>query len=62
MDCQGCKNLAPVGIKCNTHRTESPSSRLIRLANAAGYTLTGSHIEQALKAEKLLGARPVVVG
>jgi len=61
MLCQSCKELAVVGIKCNAHRTESTSTRLIREAQTLGYVLTGSRVDQALQAERLLGARPVVL-
>ena len=59
--CQSCKELSVVGIKCNAHRTESTSTRLIREATAQGFTLTGDVVDQALQAESLLGARPVVL-
>jgi len=61
MLCQSCKQLAVVGIKCNAHRVESTSTRLIREATEAGYTLTGSRVDQAMQAETLLNARPVVL-
>jgi len=61
MTCKSCQQLAPMGIKCNHHRTESGVTRLIRQATEAGHTLTGTPIEQALQAERLLGARPVVI-
>jgi hypothetical protein len=61
MTCKSCQQLAPVGIKCNHHRTESTSTRLICEAIAAGHVLTGSYVEQAMQAERLLGARPIVV-
>jgi len=59
--CLSCQQLAVVGIKCNAHRTESTSARLIREAKAAGHTLTGSRVDQAMQAETLLGARPVYI-
>jgi len=59
--CKSCQQLAPAGIKCNAHRTESTSARLIREATAAGHALTGSRVDQAVQAETLLGARPIVV-
>jgi len=59
--CQSCKSVAALGFKCNAHRTESTSVRLIGEAIKAGHTLTGSVTEQALQAEALLGARPVVL-
>ena len=61
MTCKSCQQLAVVGIKCNAHRTESTSTRLIREATEAGHALTGSRVDQAMQAETLLGARPVVV-
>jgi len=59
--CKSCKNLATVGIKCNAHRTASTSARLIAEATNAGHALSGSLVEQAMQAEALLGARPVVL-
>jgi len=41
--------------------TNSTSTRLIREAIAQGFTLTGSVTDQALQAERLLGAKPVVL-
>jgi hypothetical protein len=60
-DCKSCQELSAYGIKCNHHRTESTSGRLIRQATEAGHVLTGTYVEQALAAERLLGARRVVI-
>jgi len=57
--CTACKALAPMGIRCNHHRTESSTTRIVRQATEAGHEVTGTRIEQALQAEKILGARPV---
>jgi len=59
--CKSCEQLSVVGIKCNAHRTESTSTRLIREATAAGFTLTGSRVDQAMQAETLLNARPIYI-
>lgn len=59
--CIACQALAPMGIRCNAHRTESTGSRLIREAIAAGHVLTGTPAEQAIQAERLLGRRGIVV-
>jgi len=59
--CKACQSLAAIGVKCNAHRAESTSTRLIREATAAGFTLSGSRVDQTLQAERLLGAKPVVI-
>jgi len=60
--CKSCQELAVVGIKCNAHRSESTSARLIREAQALGFDSTSTDwTTRALEAEKFLGARPVVI-
>jgi hypothetical protein len=52
--CTGCRNLAPMGLKCNAHRTEARSAELVRKAREAGH-----NVSDWREAETALKARPV---
>ena len=61
-ECVGCWHLRSMGIKCNVHRTESSSARILRLADEAGLVLTSTtHREQVFEAERRLGLKPVYI-
>lgn len=64
--CGACHALRRIGVLCNTHRhgTENRVDALIRRAREAGHDLPAdaSKVEQALIAERLLGAKPVMLG
>jgi hypothetical protein len=60
--CKACQRLSVVGLKCNAHRSESTSARLIREAQALGFDSDSTDwTTRVLEAEKFLGARPVVL-
>jgi hypothetical protein len=60
--CTACQRLASIGIKCNAHRSESTSARLIREAQTLGFDSTSTDwTTRALEAEQFLGAHPVVI-
>lgn len=60
--CAACNRLTTMGIKCNAHRSESTSARLIREAQALGFDSNSTDwTTRALEAERFLGARPIVI-
>lgn len=54
--CRACTALAPMGIRCNAHRTQARSTEIVRKARAAGHDVADSDWKTA---ETALGAKPV---